>query len=354
MESGAHVTSISHGFDKYPQRQYTLGERGIHWKGTLLMRRRLPARYQQITRFEHLIVILSSFTWTGVVLLILVVVWGFQDAQARWALLERRNRAPTVELSPVVWRSYIDVPMAQVLPETPLEGTPTQTATPIPTMPTSRPPSTSSLSQPWRTPLSTPAPSPTLAVTLLVHKTATPNRSPTPTASRMPQPPVVTPTYGTPPAPVAREGAPDRLVIPSLGIDTPVVPVTWVVVQEGSQTYNVWQVADYAAGWHVTSALPGQPGNTVIAGHHNIKGEVFRYLADIEEGAEIDVYAGDAVYRYYVEQKIIVKEKGEPFEVRQQNARWIGPTDDVRLTLITCWPYTNNTHRVIVVAKPRP
>jgi sortase (surface protein transpeptidase) len=22
------------------------------------------------------------------------------------------------------------------------------------------------------------------------------------------------------------------------------------------------------------------------------------------------------------------------------------------LTLVTCWPYTNNTHRVIVIAKP--
>jgi sortase (surface protein transpeptidase) len=22
------------------------------------------------------------------------------------------------------------------------------------------------------------------------------------------------------------------------------------------------------------------------------------------------------------------------------------------VTLITCWPYTNNTHRVIVIAKP--
>ncbi|MGC8879333.1 MAG: sortase [Anaerolineae bacterium] len=176
----------------------------------------------------------------------------------------------------------------------------------------------------------------------------------TPTAIPTPPPPTATSSSQASPPSIVREGAPDRLVIPSLGIDTPVVPVTWTVVREGGQTYSVWQVADYAAGWHITSALPGQPGNTVISGHHNIKGEVFRYLADIEEGAEVDLYVGSTVYRYYVEQKMIVKEKGEPLEVRQQNARWIGPTDDVRLTLITCWPYTNNTHRVIVVAKPRP
>jgi sortase A len=143
------------------------------------------------------------------------------------------------------------------------------------------------------------------------------------------------------------------LVISSVGIDTPVVPVAWILVKEGGQEYNIWQVADYAAGWHSTSAPPGQPGNTVLTGHHNIKGEVFRYLADIQEGAEVDLYEGNVVYRYTVEQKMIVKEKGEPLEVRQRNARWIGPTDDTRVTLVTCWPYTNNTHRVIVVAKLR-
>jgi sortase A len=39
-------------------------------------------------------------------------------------------------------------------------------------------------------------------------------------------------------------------------------------------------------------------------------------------------------------------------EKRLENARWIGPFPDERLTLVTCWPYTNNTHRVIVIAKP--
>jgi sortase A len=132
-----------------------------------------------------------------------------------------------------------------------------------------------------------------------------------------------------------------------------VVPVSWSVVEQNGQQFSVWQVADYAAGWHMTSAPPGQPGNTVLSGHHNIKGEIFRYLVDVQEGDEVDVYVGDTVYQYYVEQKLILKEKGEPAEVRRQNAQWIAPSDDVRLTLVTCWPYTNNTHRVIVVAKPR-
>jgi len=138
-----------------------------------------------------------------------------------------------------------------------------------------------------------------------------------------------------------------------VGIDTPVMPVAWTVVEQNGLEFSVWSVADNAAGWHQTSALPGQPGNTVLAGHHNIKGEVFRYLVDVQEGDEVDLYVGDTLYTYYVEQKLILKEKGEPPEVRRQNAQWIAPTNDVRVTLVTCWPYTNNTHRVIVVARPK-
>jgi sortase A len=44
-----------------------------------------------------------------------------------------------------------------------------------------------------------------------------------------------------------------------------------------------------------------------------------------------------------------------PLSVRRKNAQWIMPTGDERLTLVTCWPYEwpGNSHRVIVVARPR-
>ena len=35
-----------------------------------------------------------------------------------------------------------------------------------------------------------------------------------------------------------------------------------------------------------------------------------------------------------------------------ENAAWIMPSEDERLTLVTCWPYTSNTHRLIIVARP--
>jgi sortase A len=182
--------------------------------------------------------------------------------------------------------------------------------------------------------------------------------SPTPTSS-LATPTAVssTSTPGpTSPAPSTRPppatAPPDRVVAPAIGLDAPVVPVGWKTVEENGQTFTEWEVADYAGGWHKTSAYPGNVGNTVIAGHHNIRGEVFRYVVNLEPGNVVDLYVGQTVYRYIVTEKYILKEKGMPLEVREENARWIAPTDDERLTLVTCWPYTNNTHRVVVVAKP--
>jgi len=158
----------------------------------------------------------------------------------------------------------------------------------------------------------------------------------------------------TPKPPPPPSEPPDRLVIPQIDLDSPIVPIGWVAVeQEGIRT-RVWEVADYIVGWHETSSRPGQPGNIVLNGHHNIKGEIFRYLVDLEPGDLVYLYAKDKRYTFAVSEKHILKEKGESLEVRRENAKWIEPTIDERLTLITCWPYTNNTHRLVVVAKPVP
>ncbi|MCA1554530.1 MAG: sortase [Chloroflexi bacterium] len=152
--------------------------------------------------------------------------------------------------------------------------------------------------------------------------------------------------------PTAARTPPTRIVLPTIGVDSPAVRVGWKVTQQGGQQVAEWDVADYAVGWHQTSALPGAIGNTVMTGHNNINGEVFKNLIDLKVGDEIYVMADDKVYRYKVAQKLLIKEYGATMEQRLQNAAWIAPTDDVRLTLVSCWPYYSNTHRVIVVAKP--
>ena len=131
------------------------------------------------------------------------------------------------------------------------------------------------------------------------------------------------------------------------------MPIGWhqVAAADGS-AYSEWDVASYAAGWHQNSALPGDIGNVVLSGHHNIEGAVFRYVVDLEPGDSISLYEGGQAFDYVVQQTMILKDKHVPYEQRVENARWIDSFPDKRLTLVTCWPYTGNTHRVIVVAMP--
>jgi sortase A len=123
-------------------------------------------------------------------------------------------------------------------------------------------------------------------------------------------------------------------------------------VQTAKGPVAEWEVASFAAGWHINSARPGQTGNVVLSGHHNIEGEVFRYVVDLKVGDPIVLTAGGKDFRYKVVDMFILPDKYVSAAKREENARWIGDFGDERLTLVTCWPYTNNTHRVIVIAKP--
>ncbi len=151
---------------------------------------------------------------------------------------------------------------------------------------------------------------------------------------------------------VAAEVPLTRIVAENINMDSEVTEVGWQQIEQNGVIANVWTVADWSAGWHRNSKLPGQRGNIVLSAHHNIKGEVFRYTVDLEPGDTVTLYDEDQSYKYVVEDKFIVKDKGEPEAVRRENAKWIGPFNEERLTLVTCWPYNNNTHRLIVIAKP--
>lgn len=145
---------------------------------------------------------------------------------------------------------------------------------------------------------------------------------------------------------------PVRLALPSINVDTEIVPIGWHVVQlaDGSSA-SEWEVADYAAGWHKNSAHPGEGGNVVLSGHNNIRGAVFRKLYTMQPGDEAILWAGGQEFTYTVEEVMVLEEKFAPLEQRIENAQWIKTFDDDRLTLVSCWPEDDNTHRVIVVAK---
>lgn len=121
-----------------------------------------------------------------------------------------------------------------------------------------------------------------------------------------------------------------RIIIPAIGVDAPVV--------EG----DGWEELKMGAGHHIGSANPGERGNMVISGHDDVYGEIFRHLEDLNIGNEATVYAGDTPYRYVIVGKRIV----EPTEVSL-----LETTPNATLTLITCYPYLIDTHRLVVIAE---
>jgi LPXTG-site transpeptidase (sortase) family protein len=146
---------------------------------------------------------------------------------------------------------------------------------------------------------------------------------------------------------------PQRLEIPSLNVDVAIRRVGLVPVSSGGRMFFQWAVpSGYEVGWHESSAPLGTPGNTVLNGHNNIYGEVFRDLIDLSVGEEIIVHDSEGARVYQVEQQELLAENGQPLSVRLENARWIEPTSDERVTLVSCWPYATNSHRLIVVARP--
>jgi len=203
---------------------------------------------------------------------------------------------------------------------------------------------------------SSPTPDSTSTPTMIPSPTAShtptpvsdPTRTPTPSPTSSPQPPTVTPI----PSRVPATSPPTRIVIPVIELDALIKEVGWKLVDNNGERHSVWDVADYAVGFHKNSAYPGNVGNTVLSGHHNIRGEVFRDLHLVEPGDDIYLYVGIQGYHYVVKAKYRFREKGVPLEVQQDNARWIQHTDDERLTLVTCWPYSGNSHRIVIVAKP--
>ena len=149
---------------------------------------------------------------------------------------------------------------------------------------------------------------------------------------------------------------PTRIVIDVIGLDSPVVDVGWQArIVNGEFAGNEWETADYAAGYHESSAPAGMVGNTVISGHNNLRGAVFQDLYKVDLGDRIRLHdAGGTEHLYEVVESFVAREEGASASERRDNTQWIRQTGDERLTLVSCFPPWSNTHRIIVVAFPAP
>lgn len=107
-----------------------------------------------------------------------------------------------------------------------------------------------------------------------------------------------------------------RLEIPRIGLSA--------MVLEGSDDRTLQLGVGHLHG----AALPGAPGNVVLAGHRDT---FFRPLRNIRKGDKITVTTTDGINEYWVESAAVV----DPDQTQLLQASW-QPT----LTLVTCYPFS--------------
>jgi len=148
---------------------------------------------------------------------------------------------------------------------------------------------------------------------------------------------------------------PGRLLIPIINVFVPVFHADdYVVESDDGITVQWWAPESIAAGWQPDSAGLGVPGNTVLYGYHDVYGAVFKDLHLLLPGQVIQLKYGEEIFNYRVAFSEIFEERCPEWDTDSQTYRWILPSTDERITLVTCYPPKGNTHRVIVVAVPDP
>jgi len=144
--------------------------------------------------------------------------------------------------------------------------------------------------------------------------------------------------------------------IEAIQVYAPVTPVGWASSAPDDPAAPEWDSPGAGVGWVIDSSLPGDDsGNIILYGHNNINASVFRNLADLQPGDAIALSTGVGEWAYEVaEVTILPALTAEGADAhRAAYAGYLLPGLAPRLTLISCWPPDNNTHRVIVSAYPK-
>jgi sortase A len=144
-------------------------------------------------------------------------------------------------------------------------------------------------------------------------------------ATRLPQP-IAPPPEGSN-DPVQLVG---RIEIPKIGID------------ENMYEGIAMSTLDRGPGHWPGSALPGQAGNVVIAGHRVSHSKPFRHIDDLAEGDEVRFTVNDTVFSYEVTGHEIV----DPTAIRI-----VAQTPEPTATLFACHPPGSIAERYVVYLK---
>ena len=161
---------------------------------------------------------------------------------------------------------------------------------------------------------------------------------PSPTARALIEQSRITPIpRDRPVAYTTRTIPPERLVIPTIGLDAKVVTLD-TRLDKGTL---VWETAAFAVGHHRGTANPGDTGNIVLSGHISSpnEGAIFKRLTEIKPGDGVVVITSQQHFMY-VAREIQV--------VRPTAIEFLNPTVNAVATLITCVPDGVYSHRLIV------
>jgi LPXTG-site transpeptidase (sortase) family protein len=162
------------------------------------------------------------------------------------------------------------------------------------------------------------------------------------------------PTYTPTPIPTITPTPlpPVRLAIPAIGVNAAIKETYPVLHQTWSGSEYIWEVPAFVVGHYHTSGRPTQGTNIVFIGHNNTEGSVFAHLSKLEPGDRIIIYDAEEAFPYSVQKKTIFPYVGQEKEANAKLKAYAAPTSQEQVTLISCWPYSTNAHRIVVIAAP--
>jgi sortase A len=144
-------------------------------------------------------------------------------------------------------------------------------------------------------------------------------------------------------------GPEPKLIIPKINVDVPVV--YGIGADDKSQLAAMEHGVAHWPGGDWAKSVPGQAGNTVIAGHSSNDlfeaGDykfIFSQLERLEKGDTIYANYEGKRYTYTVTKKDIILPVGQWQDI-------IKPTDKPMLVLVTCWPLGTAQKRMLVSAE---
>lgn len=129
--------------------------------------------------------------------------------------------------------------------------------------------------------------------------------------------------------PVTHSALPERLLIPSIGVDAPVV----VLGLDPDGAMESPEGPD-PVGWYTFSPTPGNPGNTVFSGHRDWRTgvtAVFWRLSELLPGDRLSITLADGAR---VDYEVVLSILVGPDDMSVGDV--VGQTREEIITLITC------------------